>query len=113
MYIRTIVLEREGLKAFRQEENALKERQRQEWWNSVLPIKMYDINEQVSEEDDELFEGGRSKRGSMEIDENPDGNIRRKKKPAEKIGIIQQMMSNTGSTGNMDHKPFQQMDKEE
>jgi len=88
MYIRTIVLEREGLKAFRQEENALKERQRQEWWNSVLPIKMYDINEQVSEEDDELFEGGRSKRGSMEIDENPDGNIRRKKKPAEKMGII-------------------------
>ena len=56
MFIRTIKLEKKGLKEFWAEERQLKELARQEWWNSVLPFRVYST---PSEEYTDLeFEGG-------------------------------------------------------
>jgi len=58
MYIRTIKLEKSGLKDFWNEERACQEQDRQRWWNQSLPFKWYPECSAVNEEDIETYEGG-------------------------------------------------------
>ena len=50
MYIRTIKLEKEGLKDFWSEVRQDRELERKQWWNSILPVKYYDIPDEADEE---------------------------------------------------------------
>jgi hypothetical protein len=59
MYIRTIKLEKEGLKDFWQEIREEKELERKKWWNNISPIKVYDIPS--FDEEEQQYEGGRKK----------------------------------------------------
>jgi hypothetical protein len=38
MYLKTLKLEKDALKVFRQEEADQAEQERKEWWNDIMPV---------------------------------------------------------------------------
>jgi hypothetical protein len=113
MYIRTIKLEKAGLKEYWTEERLTQETNRKEWWNSVLPFNLYTIEDPESDADEEMFEGGSRRKKKMEIGEEgaSPGYRRKTKKATEKLSFIQMMSG--ASVSNLNESPWHQMDAEE
>jgi hypothetical protein len=59
MYVKTLKLERDALKDFREEERALETLENKHWWNETLPFELYDLDEHSNKiADVEMYEGG-------------------------------------------------------
>lgn len=68
MYLKTLKLEKDALKVFRQEEADQAEQERKEWWNDIMPVQVYDMHngEDTEMRDIENFEGGRGEQFDVE-----------------------------------------------
>jgi len=96
MYIKTIKIEQAALKAWREEESLSRSRENKEWWNSVLPFKVFNIEEPGDCADDDLeFEGGGKSKKSNDHYEN-----RRKNHNPSMIDMF------SGPSSKTKEKPF-------